>query len=274
MSLSPDPTDSGAVHDKVILVTGAARGIGAAISTWLASEDATVVLLDILDEAGESASETIRQAGGDVIYLSLDVTDGSAWARVIDKVVERYGCIDGLVNNAGINLTVGLMDLDLADWDRVMKVNLLGPLLGIRAVVPAMREHGGGSIVNIASGAAFTASPSSAYAASKWALRGLSQSAALQLGRDGIRVNAVHPGVIESEMSKATVAPERLAAYATAFSAATPLGRLGTPQDVAGMAGFLCSDAASFITGCDFIVDGGVISGGANAAIAALSAQR
>lgn len=240
---------------KVVLVTGAARGMGAAEAGWLAREGADVVLADVLDELGAEAAGQIRRDGGSAEYVSLDVTEESQWKDVVGQIIDRHGRIDALVNNAGVMLRKGVLDVDLADFDRVMQVNLTGPLLGIRAVAPHMIASGGGAIVNIVSGAAMAASPNSAYAASKWALRGLTKSVALELGSQGVRVNAVHPGGIRTDMAGDDTA------LAAIFSSLTPLGRLGTPDDVAAIAGFLCTDSAAFITGADIVVDGGFVDG-------------
>jgi 3alpha(or 20beta)-hydroxysteroid dehydrogenase len=264
MNQNPELAQPGLARDKVVLVTGAARGMGAAEARWLAREGATVILLDILDELGEMVAKNIRSEGGAADYYSADVTDEEAWRRVVAGTLERHQRVDALINNAAINSRAGLMDVGLDEWNRVISVNLTGPLLGMRAVVPAMRAQGKGAIVNVASQSAFIAFPSAAYTASKWALRGLTKTAALELGPAGIRVNALHPGAIETEMSS-TARPEVKAA----FSTATPLGRLGRPEEVAAMAGFLCTDACSFVSGADFLVDGGFVSSAALTSVAA-----
>jgi 3alpha(or 20beta)-hydroxysteroid dehydrogenase len=260
---------AGQVHDKVVLVTGAARGIGAAEAAWLAREGATVVLVDILDEQGEATAARIRDGGGEASYASMDVTSEAAWAQVTSEVLRSHGRIDGLINNAGVNERSRLLTVNLEEFDRVMKINLVGPLLGMRAVAPIMESAGSGSIVNIASGAALMASPSPSYAASKWALRGLSMTAALELGPKGIRVNCVHPGAIATDMAAGAGGTEVVAA----FSTVTPVRRIGTPEEVAAAAGFLISDAASFVTGSDFVVDGGFLSCAAMSAIPPLTAS-
>jgi 3alpha(or 20beta)-hydroxysteroid dehydrogenase len=235
----------------------------------LAREGATVVLVDILDEQGEATAARIRDGGGEASYASMDVTSEAAWAQVTSEVLRSHGRIDGLINNAGVNERSRLLTVNLEEFDRVMKINLVGPLLGMRAVAPIMESAGSGSIVNIASGAALMASPSPSYAASKWALRGLSMTAALELGPKGIRVNCVHPGAIATDMAAGAGGTEVVAA----FSTVTPARRIGTPEEVAAAAGFLISDAASFVTGSDFVVDGGFLSCAAMSAIPPLTAS-
>jgi len=254
-----------AVKGKVAIVTGAARGIGSATAGWLVREGATVIVTDVLDDAGTATAKRIGRDEGKATYLPLDVTDEAAWATVVAEVTGVHGRIDILINNAGVNLSAGILDVDLTAADRVLRVNLIGPWLGMRAVVPQMRAHGGGAIVNVVSGAALIASPSSAYGASKWALRGLTYTAAQEFGPSGIRVNAVHPGAIRTDMAAAAGQ-----AVATAFEAVTPSRRLGTPDEAAAVIGFLSSDAAAFVNGADIVIDGGFLSGSPMVAIAAL----
>jgi len=254
-----------AVKGKVAIVTGAARGIGAATAGWLAREGATVIVTDVLHDAGTATAERIGRDEGRAAYLPLDVTDEAAWATVVTEVSRVHDGIDILVNNAGVNLSAGVLDVDLAAADRVLRVNLIGPWLGMRAVVPYMRARGGGAIVNVVSGAALTASPSPAYGASKWALRGLTYTAAQEFGPSGIRVNAVHPGAIRTDM--AAMAGRAVAA---AFEVVTPSRRLGTPDEAAAVIGFLSSDAAAFVNGADVVIDGGFLTGSPMVAITAL----
>ncbi len=242
----------GQLQGKVALVTGGARGQGAAEARLFHTEGATVVVADVADDDGERVAAEVEGT-----YLHLDVTSEAAWDATVDAVVAAHGRIDVVVNNAGIYANRRIVELDLATWERVIAVNQTGVFLGMRAVARSMIATGtAGSIVNISSLAGLLGPVGgTAYAASKWAVRGMTKIAAKELGRHGIRVNSVHPGLIDTDMLDQT--PQG-GANRDRATAAVPLRRLGTAEDCARLVLFLASDASAYCTGQEFTVDGGL----------------
>jgi 3alpha(or 20beta)-hydroxysteroid dehydrogenase len=241
---------------KVALVTGGARGQGAAEGRLFTDEGATVVLADVIDADGE---QTAKEIGGQ--YLHLDVASEEEWDTVVADMIATHGRLDVVINNAGIFRSARLVQETLEQWDTVIAINQTGVFLGMRAAARAMIEAGnGGSIVNISSVAGLEGIfGSMAYSASKWAVRGMTKVAAKELGRYGIRVNSIHPGLIETPMTAgfpAIVDDEKRRRN----EKMTPLGRVGTPEDIAKMALFLAGAASDYCTGQEFVVDGGIHS--------------
>ncbi|MFF5148093.1 SDR family NAD(P)-dependent oxidoreductase [Streptomyces sp. NPDC013157] len=246
--MSPvNPAASGRLAGKVVVVTGAARGQGAAETEALAAEGAHVIATDVLDFEYAGGD----RPGGGVTQLRHDVTDAAGWAELAEFAGERYGRVDALVNNAGVAARERIPHVSAEAWERTFAINVTGPLLGIQALVPLMAP--GSSIVNICSVAAVSGHAAAAYTASKWALRGLTRSASLELGERGIRVNAVMPGLIDTPLM-ASAPP----AFQTAAVAEIPLGRVGVPADIAPTIVFLVSDDSAYYNGAELVIDGGM----------------
>ena len=243
------------LENKVALISGGARGMGAVEARMFAREGARVVIGDVLDDEGRRTEAEINEAGGECVYVHLDVTNEESWQSAVSEAVDRFGKLDILVNNAGIYRTNNITETSAEEWDQVMDINAKGVFLGTKAVIPAMRDNGSGSIVNISSVAGLVGNlMSSAYTASKGAVRLLTKSTAIQYARDGIRCNSVHPGTIETPMTASMLSD---AAYREDRLNRTPIGRLGTAEDVAYGVLFLSSDEASFMTGSELVIDGG-----------------
>jgi gluconate 5-dehydrogenase len=245
-------------NDKVVLVTGAGRGIGRALAQAFAAQGARLAANDITPVNLDETVAVIRAAGGQARPYLADVANKMAVQTMIEQVLDDWERIDILVNNAGVEPHASLLDLDEWDWRRALDVNLTGPFLLIQSAGRVMREQGGGVIVNIGSiaGRAHGLKDRSAYVASKMGLVGLTREAARELAAYNIRVNAICPGVIETEMTAALRQnPEMVAKWLEEI----PQGRLGRPQEVAGLALFLCSDAAAYLTGQAINLDGGKV---------------
>jgi 3alpha(or 20beta)-hydroxysteroid dehydrogenase len=251
----------GVLEGKVALVSGGARGMGAAAVRRFAAEGANVVVGDVLDDEGEGLAESIGDA---VRYVHLDVTNEEDWAAAVGTAADGLGRLDVLVNNAGVGKITPIIGGRLSDYMDVVNVNQVGVYLGMKAGAGVMAEAGGGSIVNISSIDGIIGMPGVAgYVASKFAVRGMTKVAALELAPLGIRCNSVHPGYIDTAMLRGTGRAQEMtdAALADFGSAAVPIGRLGSVDDVAEVVLFLASDASRYCTGSEFVVDGGVIAG-------------
>lgn len=241
---------------KVALISGGARGMGAEEARLFAREGAHVIIGDLLDELGEMVAAEINDQGGQATFVNLDVTNQDAWQNTVKVAEKTYGKLDILVNNAGIAGYSKGDDDTLEDFDKFLEINTRGTYLGIRAVIPAMRRAGGGSIVNISSisGLVGQKHVHAGYNASKGAVHIMTKSIALQYAKDAIRVNSVHPGSIQTEMTKQFWSdPERR----KKTEESNPLGRYGQPIDIAYAVLFLASDEAAFVTGTELVVDGG-----------------
>lgn len=241
---------------KVALISGGARGQGEAEARLFAREGAKVMISDVLDEAGQKVASEI---GEHARYIRADVTSEDDWARVVAETVSAFGRLDILVNNAGIVRTGYLEQHSLEDYMAVVQVNQVGVFLGMRAVVSAMREAGGGSIVNISSNAGLEGVEGVVgYVASKWAVRGMTKTAAIELGQYGIRVNSVHPGGVDTPM----LGGDELGHMAAADPFRDqPIPRISQPEEIARLVLFLASDESSYSTGAEFVADGGRMAG-------------
>lgn len=244
------------VEGKVAVISGGARGIGAATAKLLAQEGAAVVIADVLEEEGMATEAEITESGGRAVFMQLDVTDEENWKEVISATVAAYGKLDVVVNNAGISGRTTVEETPAENWDRVMEVNGKGVFLGTKLAIPELRKAGGGSIINISSIYGIVGSETSAsYHASKGAVRIFTKSAAIQYAGEGIRVNSVHPGFVDSPM---TAAAHALPEVHDLRVGRTPLGRMGTPEDIAAGILYLASDESSFVTGSELVIDGGM----------------
>lgn len=246
---------TGRLAGKVALISGGARGMGAATARLFVAEGAHVVIGDILPEV----KETAESIGEGAHAVTLDVTDEASWNDAVAQAEQRFGKLDVLVNNAGILMIKGIADTTEEDFRKVQDVNVLGVFLGIKAAAPAITRAGGGAIVNVSSVEGLGGNKwVIAYTASKFAVRGMSKAAALELARDGIRVNSVHPGGIDTPMVRAFAPKDE---HVASVGKQVPMHRTGQPEEVAEGIAWLASDAASYVTGAELAIDGGATAG-------------
>lgn len=251
----------GRLKDKVAIITGGGRGQGADEARLFATEGAAVAVCDVLEEEGRAVASAITADGGAARFFPLDVRDDGQWRRVVSDVLAWKGRITTLVNNAGIINRMGIVETSLENWHRVMDVNLTGAFLGMKHCAPAMREAGGGSIINVASIAAYMGLKCAAYVSSKTGLVGLTRTAAMEFVGWNIRANAICPGTIVTGLNAG-------APHLEPMRKAAPMQRHGTCAEIANLVLFLASDESSYITGIDIPIDGGVVAAGAMHGIA------
>ena len=249
------------LEGKVALISGGARGMGAAEAKLFSREGAKVVIADVLEAEGRQTEAEINEMGGDAIFVMLDVTKQSDWDAAISKTVEQFGKLDVIVNNAGIASRVSIEETTVEEWDRILDINSKGVFLGTKAAIIQMKSQGaGGSVINISSisGNVGQDTVAAAYNASKGAVRIFSKAAAIQYAAESIRVNTIHPGPLQTPMTQAgwegadTFGEEEYVATDNA-----PMGRYGKPEEVAYGALYLASDESSYVTGAELIIDGG-----------------
>lgn len=243
----------GRLDGKVALITGGARGQGAAAARRFVAEGARVVIADVASEDGKALADELGAAAA---YQELDVSDEDSWSAAVERVSTDFGRIDVLLNNAGVLHFAPLVQTTLADYQRVININQVGTFLGMRSIVDLMAASGGGSIINVSSVEGLAGvSYVTAYTASKFAIRGMTKVAALELGEKGIRVNSIHPGMIDTKMVRDAAGGGDV--DVTPVGKKVALGRVGQPEEIAGVALFLASDDSSYCTGGEFIADGG-----------------
>ena len=240
------------LDDKVALITGGARGQGAAEAELFVAAGAQVIITDVLDDEGAATAERL---GAACEYMHQDVSSEDEWQSVVDAVVDRHGRIDVLVNNAGIFRVVGLVETSMQLWEQMIGINQTGVFLGMRTVAPVMKANGSGSIINISSIAGMRgAAVAHAYGATKWAVRGMTKSAAVELAPSGVRVNSVHPGIIDTAMI------DEFGDMRASIEERIPLGRAAAADEVGKLVLFLASDDSGYCTGQEFVIDGAMTS--------------
>jgi NAD(P)-dependent dehydrogenase (short-subunit alcohol dehydrogenase family) len=246
----------GRLDGKVALISGGARGQGETEARLFVREGAKVVFGDLLDAEGQKVEAEIRAGGGDASYVHLDVTSERDWRAAVEAAVRQYGKLNVLVNNAGIIIRKGIEETSVEEWDRTQAINVRGVFLGTKFAIPAMRQAGGGSIVNISSIAGLVGSTygAASYIASKGAVRLFTKATAIQHAKDNIRCNSIHPGPIETLMIQETLEDH---AFLQERLRRIPLGRIGRPEDVAYGVLYLASDESSYVTGSELVIDGG-----------------
>ena len=244
----------GRLDGKVAIISGGAKGQGAEEARLFAQEGAKVIIGDILDREGMQIESEIAEQGGEAKFVHLDVSSEEDWSRTVDLSMREYGKLDILVNNAGILLMKGLEETSGQEWDNIQNINSKGVFLGSKTVIPAMRESGGGSIVNISSIAGLIGSKFTAYGASKGLVRTLTKSVAVNHGHEGIRCNSVHPGIIETDMVSEMIGSQEGREYQLNR---TPLKVIATSRDVALGVLYLASDESRYVTGSELVIDGG-----------------
>jgi 3alpha(or 20beta)-hydroxysteroid dehydrogenase len=238
------------LRGKVAVITGAAAGMGAEMARQCVLEGALVLVADVQDEQGR---DVVAQCGDKALYAHLDVSNADDWSKAIAAAESAFGPVSVLVNNAGIMAWGGVVDTDETDFRRLLDVNAVGVFLGMKAVVDSMKGAGGGSIINMSSSAGMVGGAKAiGYTASKWAVRGMTKAAAVELGPLGIRVNSVHPHIVRTPMSSA---------FGAENIGMPPIGRFGQPADAAFLIVYLASDESSYITGSEHVLDGGALAG-------------
>ncbi len=244
---------AGRLDGKVALVTGGASGIGAAHVRVFAAEGAKVVVADVQEDKGREVADSVNNAGGVAVFVRLDVTNADDWQNAVNAAISQFGKLTTLINNAGVYWPGGVEEETTEKWNKMLAINQTGVWLGMKTAVPALRDSGSGVIVNISSLYGLIGSPGSiAYHATKGAVRIMTKAAALEYVRQGIRVNSIHPGQIDTPIL-AGLTPEQN----EQIKEATPMGRLGRPEEIAFGSLYLCSDEASYTTGIELVIDGG-----------------
>ena len=244
---------AGRIDGKVALVTGGASGIGAAHVRVFAAEGAKVVVADVQEDKGREVADSVNNAGGVAVFVRLDVTNADDWQNAVNAAISQFGKLTTLINNAGVYWPGGVEEETTEKWNKMLAINQTGVWLGMKTAVPALRDSGSGVIVNISSLYGLIGSPGSiAYHATKGAVRIMTKAAALEYVRQGIRVNSIHPGQIDTPIL-AGLTPEQN----EQIKEATPMGRLGRPEEIAFGSLYLCSDEASYTTGIELVIDGG-----------------